>query len=113
MRPSDMRMSAFSRPSGRTSVPPRTTVSITMSEFQVAEKSDSSLERGSHVGNADVLSRVVADAAFTAEEYHADGHLRGKHHGVVARAAGHSMKWSPGVLERAVEHRRKSRIHRH
>ena len=78
MRPSDMRMSAFTRPSGRTSVPPRTMVSITMRALQLVEKFQSGIEGRRHVVFAHILGRMMADASLAAEEQHAGRHLRGE-----------------------------------
>src|SRR5687768_101978 len=100
IRPSDTRMSAFTRPSGRTSVPPRTIVSIT-SGLEFVQECQSGIESRGHVVFADVLGWMMADAALAAEEQHAGRHLRGKNHRIVSGATRHSVGRSPRLLERA------------
>src|SRR5688500_5172755 len=111
MRPSEMRMSPVTRPSGRTSVPPRTIVSTTMREFQLVQKRESRVQRGCHVIIAHVLSRMMADTALAAKEQHADGHLLGKHHSIMAGTARYAMRSRARLLERAIEHRGDRWIH--
>src|SRR5688500_10190010 len=104
MRPSETRISAFTRPSGRTSVPPRMMVSITTSELQFLQEFQSGIEGRSHVIFADVLGRIMADASLAAEEYHTHRHLRSKDHRIVSGTARHSVGLSPRLLKRAIEH---------
>src|SRR5918993_4296483 len=114
--PSDTRMSALTRPSGRTSVPPRTTVSIMrdvyMRDVELFEESESGIECLRNVLLTDIFGRMMADASLAAQEQQAGRHGRRNDHRIMSGAARHPVGRDPGPFDRVFEHHDDVRIHR-
>src|SRR5436309_6300471 len=109
--PSSIARSAGFTPSGVTTVPPRTTTSVTP-RLHLFQKPQARHQRGGDVFLQHGFAEMMTDPAGAAEEQHRGGHALCDDHRVVAGAADHPVNRITRVGHCALQGARKRSVHR-